>query len=161
MIFHLHREQFVPGDPADIWRFFATPRNLDRLTSPQVRFRIVGEVAPRMYAGQMIEYRVGLVPGWWTRWSTEITHVQEGTFFVDEQRLGPYRLWHHEHHFAPTPGGLTMTDHVTYDPGWGWLGGLAHACWIRRKLDAIFAFRAERIAALFPRSGSTAPPKTP
>jgi len=89
------------------------------------------------------------VPGIWTRWLTEITHVREGEFFVDEQRAGPYRLWHHQHHFAPAPGGVRMTDHVTYDPGWGALGSLAHAVWIRRKLDAIFDFRAGRTAALF------------
>ena len=79
MIFRLHREQFVPGDPGAIWEFFATPRNLDRLTSPHLRFRIVGDVAPRMYAGQLIEYRVGIVPGLWTRWLTEILKkIEEG-----------------------------------------------------------------------------------
>ena len=150
MIFRLHRQQFVPGHPGKIWDFFATPRNLDQLTSPQLRFRLVGEVADRMYAGQIIEYQVGIVPGLWTRWLTEITHVREGEFFVDEQRVGPYRLWHHQHLFSPAPGGLQMTDLVTYDPGWGWLGGAAQALWLRRKLAAIFAFRARRISDLFP-----------
>ena len=156
VIFHLHREQFVPGDPAVIWEFFATPRNLDRLTSPHLRFRIVGDVAPRMFAGQLIEYRVGIVPGLWTRWLTEITHVREGEFFVDEQRIGPYRLWHHQHLFATAPGGVRMTDHVTYDPGWGPLGTLAHAAWIRRKLAGIFDHRARQTAALFPPAGNKA-----
>jgi ligand-binding SRPBCC domain-containing protein len=150
VLFHLHREQFVPGRPAEIWDFFATPRNLDQLTSPHLRFRIIGTVAPPMYPGQMIEYRVGIVPGLWTRWVTEITHVRAAEYFVDEQRLGPYRLWHHEHHFRAAPGGLQMIDHVTYDPGWGWLGGAAHKVWLERKLAAIFAFRAARIAELFP-----------
>ena len=150
VISHLQREQFVPGNPRVIWDFFATPENLDRLTSPHLRFRIIGHVAPRMYPGQMIEYRVGLIPGLWTRWVTEITHVRETEFFVDEQRLGPYRLWHHEHHFTPAPGGLQMVDHVTYDPGWDWLGGLLDAIWIRRKLDRIFDFRARQIREIFP-----------
>jgi ligand-binding SRPBCC domain-containing protein len=79
MIRHLHREQFVPGEPARIWDFFATPQNLDALTPPRLRFRTVGGVAPRMYAGQLIEYRIGLMPGVWTRWLTEITHVREGS----------------------------------------------------------------------------------
>ncbi len=164
MIFQLRRQQFLPGDPRAIWEFFATPRNLDRLTSPEVRFRIVGDVAPRMYAGQIIEYRVGLLPGVWTRWLTEITHVREGEYFVDEQRAGPYRLWHHQHQFAPAPGGVLMTDTVTYDPGWGWLGGLGHALWIRRKLAAIFDYRARRVADLFcapPSSPAPAPTATP
>lgn len=150
MVFQLQRRQFIPGDPGTIWDFFATPRNLDRLTSPHLRFRLVGDIAPRMYAGQIIEYRVGIVPGIWTRWLTEITHVREGEFFVDEQRAGPYRLWHHQHHFAPAPGGLLMTDVVTYDPGWGGLGRLVHAVWIRPKLATIFDFRAVRVAEAFP-----------
>lgn len=153
VIRHLHRGQFVAGEPARIWEFFATPRNLDTLTSPHLRFRMIGDIAPRMYAGQMIEYRVGIVPGLWSRWVTEITHVREGEFFVDEQRLGPYRLWHHEHHFTASPGGLRMTDHVTFDPGWGAAGDLAYALWIRGKLDRIFDFRAARILTLFPGSG--------
>ena len=78
MIRHLHREQFVPGEPARLWEFFSTPRNLDLLTPPDLRFEIVGELAPRMYAGQMIEYRIGLLPGVWTRWLTEITPRARG-----------------------------------------------------------------------------------
>jgi ligand-binding SRPBCC domain-containing protein len=150
MVYQLRRQQFVAGNPGQVWDFFATPANLDRLTSPHLRFRMVGDVAPRMYAGQMIEYRVGIVPGWSARWVTEITHVREGEYFVDEQRIGPYRLWHHEHHFAPAAGGVTMIDRVTYDPGWGWLGAGAHAVWIERKLAEIFDFRAAQIARLFP-----------
>ena len=150
MLRHLHRHQFVPGEPARIWEFFATPRNLDTLTPPNLRFEIVGEVAPRMYAGQMIAYRIGILPGVWTRWLTEITHVREGESFVDEQRLGPYKLWHHEHRFAPARGGVTMTDHIIYDPGWGPIGGLVDALWIRQQLATVFDFRARKIAELFP-----------
>lgn len=156
MIRHLHREQFVPGAPARIWDFFAAPHNLDTITPPDLRFRIVGPVAPRMYPGQMIEYRVGVLPGIWTRWLTEITHLRAGEFFVDEQRLGPYRLWHHEHHFtavpadAPTGPGMLMTDHVTYDPGWGPAGTLVERIWIRAKLRHIFDYRRDKISALFP-----------
>lgn len=150
MIRHLHREQFVPGDPARIWEFFSTPRNLDTLTPPNLRFRIVGEVAPVMYAGQMIEYRIGLMPGVWTLWLTEITHVHPGEYFVDEQRFGPYKLWHHEHRFTPAPGGLLMTDHVTYDVGWGPAGGLAERWWVRHELARVFDYRQRRVAELFP-----------
>lgn len=151
MIRHLHREQFIPGAPARLWEFFATPRNLDALTPPNLRFEILGELAPRMYPGQMIAYRIGILPGVTLRWLTEITHVREGEFFVDEQRIGPYRLWHHEHHFIPAPGGVTMKDRITYDPGWGPLGGIADALWIRRQLATIFDYRAKKIAELFAR----------
>ncbi len=152
MIHRLLREQFVPGDPAAIWSFFATPRNLDVLTPPTVAFAIVGEIPARMYPGQLIEYRIGILPGVTTRWLTEITQVSEGTRFVDEQRIGPYKLWHHEHQFMPAPDGqgVNMTDRVTYEVGWGPCGDLVHALWIRRQLASIFDYRARKIAELFP-----------
>ena len=152
MIRHLYRDQFIPGDPQRIWEFFATPRNLDALTPASMHFETIGEIAPRMYAGQMIEYRIGILPGHSTHWLTEITHVREGEYFVDEQRAGPYKLWHHEHRFvaAPERGGVQMTDHITYDPGWGWIGALVDTVWIRRQLKTIFDYRAKRVAALFP-----------
>lgn len=150
MIRHLHREQFVPGDPAQIWEFFATPRNLDTLTPPEVKFEIVGDVPPRMYPGQTIEYRIRILPGVWTRWLTEITHVREGEYFVDEQRVGPYSLWHHEHRFLPVAGGVNMTDHVTYAVGFGPIGWLVERLWIRRQLVTIFDFRRGKVAELFP-----------
>lgn len=158
VLFRLQRRQFIPGPPAATWEFFATPRNLDRLTSPELRFRIVGDVAPRMYAGQLIEYRVGIVPGIHARWLTEITHVREGEYFVDEQRCGPYRLWHHQHRFTPVAGGVEMTDLVTYDPGWGWLGGLVHAAWIGGKLRQIFDLRARKVREAFPGAGEAETP---
>jgi ligand-binding SRPBCC domain-containing protein len=152
MIHHLHREQIVAGDPAQVWAFFAAPKNLNAITPPNLTFQILGEVPTRMYAGQMIAYRIGVLPGITTRWLTEITHVREGEYFVDEQRMGPYRLWHHEHHFAPAPQGrgVVMTDRVTYEVGWGPAGEVLHAVWIKRQLTQIFDYRAERIAALFP-----------
>lgn len=153
MIRQLLREQFISGDPAAIWDFFATPRNLDALTPPTLSLAIVGDPPARMYAGQMIAYRVGILPGVTLRWLTEITHVSEGEFFVDEQRLGPYRLWHHEHRFVRTPDGrgVTMIDRVTYDVGMGPLGDLAHALWIGKQLAFIFDYRAQKVAELFAR----------
>lgn len=145
----LFREQFIPAPPAAVWDFFATPRNLGKITPTQMRFEIVGEVAERMFAGQLIGYRIGLLPGITVGWLTEITHLREGEYFVDEQRLGPYKLWHHEHHFAPCEGGVVMTDRVTYEIGWGPLGWLAGKLWVDRQVDAIFAFRAAQIAQLF------------
>src|SRR5687767_7684134 len=100
MIRTLYREQLVRGELTAVWDFFATPRNLTVLTPARLRVELVGVQPARMYAGQMIEHRVSLLPGLTTRWLTEITHVREREFFVDEQRLGPYRLWHHEHRFT-------------------------------------------------------------
>ena len=148
-------DQFIPGEPQRIWDFFASPQNLDLLTPPTLRFEIVGGVAPRMYVGQMIEYRIGIIPGFATRWLTEITHLRECEFFVDEQRLGPYKIWHHEHHFMRSAIGLgvQMIDRITYDPGWGFLGGVVNALWIRQQLTRIFDYRAAKVAKLFPDLG--------
>jgi len=152
MIHRLYREQVATGHPGAIWDFFASPHNLDTLTPSSLSFRIVGDVAPRMFPGQLIEYRIGVLPGVTTRWLTEITHVREGEYFVDEQRIGPYRLWHHEHHFRALPDGLgvRMTDLVTYEVGWGPLGDAVHALWIRRQLATIFDFRTRKVAEVFP-----------
>jgi ligand-binding SRPBCC domain-containing protein len=109
MIRQLHREQTVAGDLTRVWEFFASPQNLNAITPGDLTFRIVGPTPARMYAGQVIEYRIGVRPGVTTRWLTEITHVRELEYFVDEQRVGPYRLWHHEHHFA-TPDGARSRD---------------------------------------------------
>lgn len=151
MIHQLTREQFVRGQPEKIWAFFAAPENLDRITPPAMAFRVVSHGAPRMHAGQMIEYRIGVLPGITTRWLTEITHVREGEYFVDEQRLGPYRVWHHEHHFTPTAdgSGMTMLDRVTYEVGFGLLGEALHALWIERQLAGIFDFRARAVTEIF------------
>jgi ligand-binding SRPBCC domain-containing protein len=149
---HLHREQFIPATPAAVWDFFATPSNLNEITPPMVKFQILHELPKRMYAGQLIEYRISPWPGVWLHWLTEIRHLREGVYFVDEQRAGPYRFWYHEHSFAPVPGGVKMTDHVTYAVGWGPAGWLAEKLWVRGQLKEIFDYRARRVRELF---GST------
>ncbi|HPI73016.1 MAG TPA: SRPBCC family protein, partial [bacterium] len=106
MIHTLRRQQVVRASLEEVWDFFSTPRNLDALTPDELSFRIVGEIAETMYEGQIIEYRVRFIKGIWSRWVTEITHVRDKSFFVDEQRLGPYKLWHHEHHFIPEGDGV-------------------------------------------------------
>jgi ligand-binding SRPBCC domain-containing protein len=141
--------QFIPTAQAAVWDYFSTPRNLDELTPPNLRFQIVGELPPRMYQGQLIEYRISPVAGVWLRWLTEIRHVRQGVYFVDEQRVGPYRFWYHEHHFEPAAGGVRMTDRVTYDIGRGPAGWLADRLWVRRRLAQIFAYRRTRVAARF------------
>ena len=145
----LLREQFIPADPARVWEFFATPRNLEDMTPPNLRFQILSDLPPRMYTGQIIDYRISPFPGVWLSWRTEIRHVREGEYFVDEQRAGPYKFWYHEHRFAPANGGVRMTDRVTYDVGWGPFGWLAEKLWVRRQLEQIFTFRARRVAELF------------
>jgi len=150
MLATLHAEQFIPAPIEQVWPFFATPRNLPLLTPPAVKLRIVSEIPEKMYAGQLIQYRLSLVPGLWLDWLTEIRQVREQEYFADDQRVGPYKLWFHEHLFKAVPGGVTMIDHVTYGLGFGPLGRLIHWIWVRRKLEAIFEFRRRAIESIFP-----------
>ncbi len=152
MCAQLVREQFIAAPLDAVWKFFSTPENLNELTPPSLRFRRLGPPATTMYAGQLIDYRIAPLPGLWLRWRTEIRHVREGAYFVDEQRVGPYRFWYHEHRFGVVPGGVQMTDRVTYEIGWGPLGWLAERLWVRRQVEGIFNYRARRVAELFPAS---------
>ena len=149
MIHYLHFEQLVPARLNDVWAYFADPINLNELTPPDMKFEIVTGGDVRMYEGQIIEYRVEFVRGVRSRWLTEIAHVREGTYFVDEQRLGPYRFWYHEHIFEPQGQGVKMSDRVTYAVPFGVLGDLINSIWIRHRLARVFEYRRKKIIALF------------
>ena len=149
MIHTLHREQVIPTSVEVLWGYFSAPQNLNDMTPPDMNFQIVMGGDVKMYEGQIIEYRVEFIRGIRSLWLTEIAHVREKEYFVDEQRVGPYRFWYHEHKFEPVAGGVKMTDHVTYAAPFGFLGDLVNAVWIRRRLDAIFDFRHRRIIELF------------
>lgn len=149
MIYYLCREQLVPTSLEQIWGYFSDPGNLNELTPPDLRFKIISGAEGGMYEGQLIEYRVEFLPGMRSLWLTEISHVRQGEFFIDVQRMGPYRFWSHEHRFIVCPGGVLMQDKVTYAPPFGFLGDIVNALWIRRRLDEIFDYRARRITGLF------------
>lgn len=139
-----HRQwiQFVPGDPDKIWDFFSRPENLARITPPPMNFRIRNDVQGKeMYEGMMIAYTVAPIWGIDLTWVTEITHIRPGRYFVDEQRIGPYTLWHHEHWFDVVPGGVNMRDILHYAVPFGWLGGWADRFFIASQIEDIFAYR--------------------
>ena len=141
--------QVIPAELNRVWRFFSDPHNLNAITPPDMQFRIISALPEHMYAGMLIQYQIRLLPGCWAKWLTEIRQVREGQYFCDEQRVGPYHLWYHEHHFEPVKGGVRMTDKVTYGVGYGPLGWLLHRVWIRPKLRAIFAYRTRKVVELF------------
>jgi ligand-binding SRPBCC domain-containing protein len=114
-----------------------------------MKFEIIAGGDVHMYAGQMIEYRVEFVRGLRSLWLTEIAHVKTGQYFVDEQRVGPYRIWCHEHHFEPLDAGVKMTDKVTYAVPFGMLGDIVNALWLQRRLMKIFDYRYQKIVELF------------
>ena len=148
-VHRLERTQFVPIGMEEAWRFFSNPHNLATLTPPAMGFEVTAHVPPEMYAGMMIPYRVRPLFGIPTGWLTEITHVEQQRFFVDEQRRGPYRLWHHEHHFEAVPGGVEMRDIVHYELPLGPLGDIVERLLVRPRIEAIFAYRKRVLAGRF------------
>ncbi len=140
----LHRfetEQTLPIDRDEAWAFFSDPRNLAVITPPDMGFEITSPMPDRAYAGLIITYKVRPLFRIPVQWVTEITHVDEGRYFVDEQRLGPYRVWHHEHHFTEVPGGIHMRDIVYYSVPFGPIGDLIEKLVVGRRVEAIFDFR--------------------
>jgi len=146
----LRRTQIVPASIEVCWDFFSDPRNLARITPPALDFRVCGDSPARIYAGLMITYRVRPLFGVPVTWVTEITHVEAPHRFVDEQRVGPYAIWHHEHFFTALADGRTeVRDLVHYQLPWGWLGNLAHPLLVAPQLERIFAFRNKAVAEHF------------
>ena len=145
----LEQEQFLPISIAEAWEFFSSPANLNEITPPDLGFQITSAPEPKMYEGQIITYRVRIAPFVWLPWVTEIKCVDEGRSFIDEQRFGPYKFWHHRHEFEAVSGGVLMRDKVHYGLAFGPLGGIAHALFVRRKLEWIFSFRKRILAERF------------
>jgi ligand-binding SRPBCC domain-containing protein len=154
MIQRLSRQQIVPAALDEVWAYFATPANLNEMTPPDMNFEIIRGGEESMYPGQLIEYRVQFMPLFKSRWLTEIAHVQAKRFFVDEQRIGPYSFWYHEHNFAVVETGTLIRDQVTYVLPFGLLGEIVHHVWVRPRLNAIFDLRREKIKTLFGASSS-------
>jgi ligand-binding SRPBCC domain-containing protein len=147
----LRRQTHLHLSLDEAWGFFSDPGNLAKITPPSLGFQVISPVPSKIYPGLMIEYRVRPMLRIPATWLTEITHVDDGCMFVDEQRVGPYRLWHHEHHFAPAPGGgVIMSDIITYALPFGFLGNMVHPWLVAPQLKRIFDHRQEVIDRLFP-----------
>jgi ligand-binding SRPBCC domain-containing protein len=148
-MYQLKRTQFIKSDIQTCWDFFSSPKNLKLITPPYMGFEVKTEVPEKMYEGLMIAYTVRPLLGIPMSWVTEIKTVKEKVFFVDEQRQGPYTIWHHEHHFKQVDGGVEMTDIVSYVIPLGILGKIAHPIIVRKKLEEIFAYRFQKVEELF------------
>lgn len=145
----LRRTQRLPISTDETWDFISSPKNLKDITPAYMGFIITSDVAERMYAGQIITYIVKPILNIPLRWCTEITHVEEGSYFVDEQRFGPYAFWHHQHHIRPIPGGTEMEDIIHYKAPMGPLGELVTPFLVTPKLEAIFDFRFNALEKRF------------
>ncbi|MEG9326754.1 SRPBCC family protein [Salinimicrobium catena] len=149
MIYSLKRSQNLPISLDAAWEFFSDPGNLQNITPPDMGFEIIAGADRKMHPGQIIQYIVRPVAGIKTRWVTEITHVQEKKFFVDEQRFGPYDLWHHKHFFREIENGVQMEDVVDYKLPFGLLGRMVHPVLVKPRLQQIFDFRREKLHEVF------------
>lgn len=141
--------QRLPISLQEAWRFFSDPRNLPRITPPSLGLEVTSDLPGEMYPGMIITYRVRPIPWISVGWVTEITHVRTPSLFVDEQRFGPYRFWHHEHHFREVEGGVEMEDIVHYALPFGTIGRVFGGPLVRRRLEQIFAFRRRFLAGEF------------
>ncbi|MGA8853452.1 MAG: SRPBCC family protein [Christiangramia sp.] len=148
-LYTLHSVQKLPISPKEAWNFLSDPKNLKTITPDYMGFEILSGGDRPMFSGQIIQYIVTPVAGIKTKWVTEITHVKEGEYFVDEQRFGPYALWHHKHFIKPIPGGVEMEDIIDYKLPFGVLGQLMHPIMVKPKLQEIFDYRKQKLIDLF------------
>ncbi|MFT6923309.1 MAG: ligand-binding SRPBCC domain-containing protein [Crocinitomicaceae bacterium] len=138
--------QKVNASLEDVWDFISSPKNLKEITPDYMGFDITSkDLAEKMYPGMIIGYRVSPLLGIKTTWVTEITQVRDLSYFVDEQRIGPYSIWHHQHFIEPIEGGVLMRDIVTYQPPFGFLGAIMNRLVIQKKLKEIFAYRTKAV----------------
>ncbi len=146
--------QKIPVSLNQAWDFFSSPANLAAITPANLGFQIRSKHhGPEMYAGQIIEYTVKPILGIPLYWMTEITHVADKKYFIDEQRFGPYSLWHHQHHFKEIPGGVEMTDIVHYKMPFWVLGDVANTLFVKSQLKGIFDYRFTAVEKKFGRWG--------
>jgi len=151
MSFHQFKiQQEVKSSLEEVWDFISTPNNLKEITPEKMNFKIENKDLPKkMYPGMIIKYRVNPLKWYRTTWVTEITNIQEKKYFIDEQRVGPYSIWHHQHILEPTEKGVNMIDIVSYKIPFGLLGKIAHGLFIRSKIESIFDYRNDVIETKF------------
>ena len=150
--------QNLPITLDEAWEFFATPKNLQKITPADMKFEILSDLGDgKVYPGQFIKYYVTPFLGIKLFWVTEITQVVEKKYFVDDQRVGPYGIWHHQHHFREIEGGVEMTDIVDYSVPFGPLGAIAKALFVKREVEKIFSFRYKALEEYFGKIGAPKP----
>ena len=149
-LYTLETTQKIPASIGEVWDFISSPKNLKKITPEYMGFEVTTENLPeKMYPGMIISYKVRPFLGIKMTWVTEISQVKELEFFTDEQRIGPYKFWHHQHHISALDGGVLMRDIVNYAPPFGFLGGFVNVLFIRKQLSEIFDFRKRKLEEIF------------
>ena len=147
--YSIKTELNLPISIQEAWEFFSSPKNLSKITPKHMGFIITNQPSETMFEGQIITYKVSPLLGIKINWMTEITTVKDNEYFIDEQRFGPYSLWHHRHHFYEIDGGIKMIDEVNYKLPFGFLGSIAHRLFVRKKLKSIFEYREKVLIEMF------------
>ncbi len=148
-LYSIHTKQKFPITIDTAWEFFSDPKNLNTITPDSMKFITLSGDDKKMFSGQIIHYKISPFPFITMQWVTEITHVEDKKFFVDEQRFGPYAFWHHKHFFTEIEGGILMEDIVHYKVPFGIIGQLFHPLLVRPKLEEIFTFRKQKLTEIF------------
>lgn len=148
-IYRLHKKQNLPITVDTAWNFLSDPKNLKTITPDYMSFNILSGADRPMFSGQIIQYIVTPVLGIKTKWVTEITHMVDKHYFVDEQRFGPYAMWHHKHFINEIEGGVEMEDIIDYKVPLGIIGQLVHPFLVKPKLEEIFNYRTQKLEELF------------
>jgi ligand-binding SRPBCC domain-containing protein len=148
-IYTLHKKQRLPISLDTAWKFLSNPKNLKIITPDYMSFNIISDIDRPLYTGQIIQYIVTPLLGIKTKWVSEITHIEEKKYFVDEQMYGPYALWHHKHFVKEIEGGVEMEDIIDYKVPLGFLGQIAHPFIVKPKLEEIFNYRQQKLTELF------------
>lgn len=151
MVYQIKSSQILPLGLEECWEFFSNPANLKIITPESMGFEILSGAEQPMYPGQIIQYHVSPIFGLKLNWVTEIKHVEPLKMFVDEQRYGPYAMWHHKHFFKAVDGGVETTDLVHYKLPLGILGRIAHPFLVKPKIEEIFKYRTQKLNELFPK----------
>jgi ligand-binding SRPBCC domain-containing protein len=147
-MYTLHKETVVNTTLENAWDFIRNPENLNKITPDDMAFEIMTDIPDEMTEGMLVEYRVNIPMLGKQPWLSELKHIVPLSSFVDEQKIGPYKLWYHFHGIEACPEGVLFTDRVTYEVPFGIFGKLAHALFIRRTLERIFKYRESRFGAL-------------
>ena len=148
-IYTLHKKQKLPISIEKAWGFLSNPKNLKEITPDYMSFNIISTIDRPLYTGQIIQYIVTPLLGIKTKWVSEITHIEEKKYFVDEQMYGPYALWHHKHFIKEIDGGVELEDVIDYKVPLGILGQLVHPILVKPKLEEIFSYRQKKLIELF------------
>ena len=145
----LYFEQKINTDINKLWNFISSPKNLSKITPDYMDFKILSEIPNEMYEGLIISYTVRPILGIKLNWVTEITHIKNNNYFIDEQRQGPYKMWHHEHILEETNDGIIMRDKLSYIPPFGIFGQILNILFIKKQINKIFEYRTKILDEIF------------